>query len=50
MDVETKNPRRTRTIIALTIAAAVVVSGVSNVAWAAAHPDEPPFHLSEVFE
>ena len=51
MDAETtKNPRRTRTIVALSIAAAIVVSGVSNYAWAAAHPGEPVFELSEVFE
>ena len=50
MDVEKRNPRRTRTIVALSIAAAVVVSGVSNYAWAATHPGEPVFALSEVFE
>jgi len=50
MDVETKNPRRTRTIIALSVVAAIAVSGVSNVAWVAAHPDVPVFRLSEVFE
>ncbi len=49
MDVETKNPRRTRTIIALSVAAAIAVSVASNLAWSAAHPDEPVFELSQVF-
>lgn len=51
MNVESKtSPRRTRTIVALSIAAAIVVSGVSNYAWAATHPGEPVFELAEVFE
>ena len=41
MDVETKNPRRTRTIVAVSIAAAVAVSAVSNIVWAQTHDSSP---------
>lgn len=45
----TQKKSRTRTIVALSIAAAIAVSAVSNYAWAAAHPGEPVFELSQVF-
>lgn len=34
MDTEKKNPRRTRTIVVLSIAAALAVSAATNIAWA----------------
>lgn len=48
MDVETKNPRRTRTIIALSVAAAVVVSVATNLAYASAQasPTKDPVQKS----
>ena len=39
MDDEKTNPRRTRTIVGLSIAAALVVSVISNLAWASAHAE-----------